>query len=80
MVERVVAEAPAADMTGDWADQVRSIATSSRAGMLARRDGARLMATFYGPGPSAVTSWQRFVGLFNNAGLMMWPRGPPWTR
>jgi TetR/AcrR family tetracycline transcriptional repressor len=69
MVERIVAEAPAADMTGDWAAQVRSVAGSSRAGMLAYRDGARLMATFHQPGPDMLTSWQRFVGLFTGAGL-----------
>jgi TetR/AcrR family transcriptional regulator, tetracycline repressor protein len=69
MVERIAAEAPAAEMTGDWAAQVRSIAGAARAGMLTHRDGARLMSTFFQPGPAAITAWQRFIGLFTGAGL-----------
>ncbi len=69
MVERIVAQAPAPDMSGDWPDQVRAIASATRAGMLAYRDGARLMSTFYTPGPSAVTAWERFTGLLMGAGL-----------
>jgi TetR/AcrR family tetracycline transcriptional repressor len=69
MVDRVVAEAPEAVFTGDWVNRVRSIAGSMRAGMLARRDGARLMATFSRPGPGAVLAWERFVEVFTEAGL-----------
>jgi TetR/AcrR family tetracycline transcriptional repressor len=65
----VVQEAPAADLSGDWTDQVRAIATAARAGMLAHRDGARLMSTFYTPGEDALTAWQRFTGLLMATGL-----------
>lgn len=71
MVDRIVADAPEAVLTGDWADKLRSIAGSMRAGMLARRDGARLMATFSRPGPGAVQSWERFIRLLTEAGLSM---------
>jgi TetR/AcrR family tetracycline transcriptional repressor len=37
--------------------------------MLARRDGARLMATFYTPSPQAVAGWEWFIGLFVGAGM-----------
>jgi TetR/AcrR family tetracycline transcriptional repressor len=69
MVERVIAEAPPADLSGDWSAKVRAIAVASRAGMLTHRDGARLVATFAVPVPDALTAWQRFVSLFRDAGL-----------
>ena len=69
MVDRLVSEAPAADLSGDWPDQVRAIAAAARSGMLAHRDGARLMSTFYTPGKDALVAWERFVGLLLEAGL-----------
>jgi TetR/AcrR family tetracycline transcriptional repressor len=36
--------------------------------MLAHRDGARLMATFAEPGPSAVEGWQRFTAILRRSG------------
>jgi len=52
----------------DWADQVHLIATKMRDNMLARRDGALLVATFRTPGPAAVSNFQRFMGVLQSAG------------
>jgi TetR/AcrR family tetracycline transcriptional repressor len=69
MVERIASDGPPIDTSGDWVDQVRAIATAMRAGMLAHRDGARLLATLAKPGPAALAGWQRFVDLLRGAGL-----------
>src|SRR5262249_2137291 len=53
---------------GDWADQVRVIATRMRDNILARRDGALLMATFRIPGPAAVSNFRRFMDVLQSAG------------
>lgn len=69
MVEHIVAEAgtgPRPD--GDWAAQLRTLATGMRRGMLAHRDGARLMATFQAPGEAARASFEALVGLLVRAG------------
>jgi TetR/AcrR family tetracycline transcriptional repressor len=56
------------DEDADWTAQVRAVAVATRAGMLAHRDGARLMATFAEPGPSAVEGWQRFTAILRRSG------------
>ena len=43
----VVEQLPSGD--GEWDDAARRVATSTRAAMLSRRDGARLLTTFHGP-------------------------------
>src|SRR5262249_3011893 len=53
---------------GDWREQVRAIAISQRANMLAHRDGARLLATFLSPGPSMLSSFNLFTSLLRSAG------------
>lgn len=53
---------------GDWADQVRAIATTMRDNMLACRDGALLVATFRTPGPAAVSNFRRFTDVLQAAG------------
>jgi TetR/AcrR family tetracycline transcriptional repressor len=69
MVEAVAATAAGPPPEGAWDDQIRALATSSRAGMLAHRDGARLMATFATPGPAAIAAFSRFTGALEAAGL-----------
>lgn len=75
MVEHVAAGADQPllelDDTMDWRAKVSAIAVASRAGMLAHRDGARLMATFAEPGPTAIESWQRFTAILEEAGLTL---------
>ncbi|MFC4587677.1 TetR/AcrR family transcriptional regulator C-terminal domain-containing protein [Sphaerisporangium corydalis] len=69
MVGHIVAGAPApAVPAGDWAGHLRAMAASGREGMLAHRDGARLLATFYDPGPDAVASFMRIVEVLRAAG------------
>jgi TetR/AcrR family tetracycline transcriptional repressor len=71
MVEHIAAgagdEIPAEDDL-DWADRVRAVAVGMRTGMLAHRDGARLLATFAEPGPTALAGWERFTGVLRAAG------------
>jgi TetR/AcrR family transcriptional regulator, tetracycline repressor protein len=69
VVEHIVVEtAPEAAPEGDWAEQLRQAAGSMRRGMLAHRDGARLMATLSVPGEAAVAAFQRLVDLVRRAG------------
>jgi TetR/AcrR family tetracycline transcriptional repressor len=70
MVEHIAAAGAATELPTDvpWPDLVRGIAISARAGMLSHRDGALLMATFFAPGPEAVASWERFIGVLRAAG------------
>jgi len=69
VAERIVVEtAPDTPPEGDWAEQLRQIAGSMRRGMLAHRDGARLMATLTVPGDAAVAAFQRLVDLLRRAG------------
>jgi TetR/AcrR family tetracycline transcriptional repressor len=69
MVEAVAAGAAGPPIEGSWDEQVRALATASRAGMLAHRDGARLMATFASPGPAGVEAFTRYTRLLEDAGL-----------
>ncbi len=70
MVERLVAtETVEAPPGADWDESVRRIAVGSRAAMLTRRDGARLVTTFRKPGPSVLASWHTFLGVLTAAGL-----------
>jgi TetR/AcrR family transcriptional regulator, tetracycline repressor protein len=69
MVEAIAGSAAGPAPTGPWDEQVRALASASRDGMLAHRDGARLMATFATPGPAALESFARFTGLLEAAGL-----------
>jgi TetR/AcrR family transcriptional regulator, tetracycline repressor protein len=69
MVERLVAESGGGiPPEGEWSDQLRQVALAMRAGMLAHRDGARLMATFRIPGEASVASFERLVALLGRAG------------
>lgn len=52
-----------AEPVGDWADQLRQIATGLRAAMLSRRDGARLLATFRKPSPAAEQAYFQLIEL-----------------
>jgi TetR/AcrR family tetracycline transcriptional repressor len=69
MVEAVAASATGPPPEGAWDDQVRALATTAREGMLAHRDGARLMATFATPGPAAIEAFSRFTRVLEEAGL-----------
>jgi TetR/AcrR family tetracycline transcriptional repressor len=70
MVERVVAtETVETPPDTEWDESVRRIAAGSRAAMLARRDGARLVTTFRKPGPSVMAGWHAFMGVLTKAGL-----------
>jgi len=53
---------------GEWTEQVHGIAAWMRDGMLAHRDGARLLATFHTASPAVVSSFQRFTELLQAAG------------
>src|ERR1700749_3625817 len=66
MVEHVAAGADEpipADDDLDWAERVRAVPTGLRTGMVAPRDGARLLATFAEPGPTALAGWERFTAV-----------------
>jgi TetR/AcrR family tetracycline transcriptional repressor len=69
MVEAVAASADGPAPEGAWDEQVRALAAAARDGMLAHRDGARLMATFASPGPAAVGAFSRFTRVLEEAGL-----------
>lgn len=69
MVEAIAGRAAGPPPTGPWDERVRALATAARDGMLAHRDGARLMTTFATPGPAAVAAFTRFTGLLEEAGL-----------
>jgi len=69
MADRIAAEGGGHPQPeGDWADQVRVMAIGARSSMLAHRDGALLMATFYLPGAAAVAAWKGFIVVFREAG------------
>lgn len=57
-----------ADLRGDWADQLRAMATGARAAMLTHRDGARLVVTYLRPEPAA-QGWQEMLDGLRAAGL-----------
>jgi len=69
MVDRIAAGVPEAEAGLAWDVHARWIARAVRAAMLARRDGARLIATFDRPGPAGVASWRGFTGALAVAGL-----------
>jgi TetR/AcrR family tetracycline transcriptional repressor len=70
MVAHLVATGPDLPFSGgDWADYVREVAGGTREAMLAFRDGARLLATFYEPGPEAVEAYRNFANVLISAGL-----------
>jgi TetR/AcrR family transcriptional regulator, tetracycline repressor protein len=69
MVEAVAASGDGPEPQGPWDERVRALAGAARAGMLAHRDGARLMATFATPGPAAVAAFERFTRVLQDAGL-----------
>lgn len=69
MVERIAASSPTAATKGTWSAQLRSGAHALRDGMLAHRDGARLMATFANPGPAAAAHWQQQLKMLQDGGL-----------
>ncbi|MFC4944486.1 TetR/AcrR family transcriptional regulator C-terminal domain-containing protein [Pseudonocardia sp. GCM10023141] len=69
IVEQLVTLEPPPPATQEgWAEQVSATATVARAGMLAHRDGARLVATMGAPGPSARAGFERLVAVIAAGG------------
>jgi TetR/AcrR family tetracycline transcriptional repressor len=54
---------------GPWDDVLRQIAIGTREGMLAHRDGARLIATFQDPGEAAVEAYHGMAERLAGEGL-----------
>lgn len=70
IVEHILASSQPADPgAGEWAAGVRSRAGAARAGMLAHRDGARLVATMRAPGPRATASFDAMIAAVAAAGI-----------
>ncbi|MGI8648355.1 MAG: TetR/AcrR family transcriptional regulator C-terminal domain-containing protein [Mycobacteriales bacterium] len=53
---------------GDWADRLQEMAIRGRQSMLAHRDGARLVASFTAPPPSAVSYMRLLINVLRSAG------------
>ncbi len=69
MVEHIAAQGMDQPLPqGDWTAQIHAIAATMRSGMLAHRDGARLVATIRTPGPAAVSSFHRIMEPLRLAG------------
>lgn len=69
VVEHIVAGISEQEPSPDgWAESVCAIAGAARAGMLAHRDGARLVATMRVPGPGAVSGFEQLTGAIEAAG------------
>jgi TetR/AcrR family transcriptional regulator, tetracycline repressor protein len=65
----IIGEAVGTPLSGqDWADQVRELATRSRAAMLAHRDGARLAVSFTEAPPAAVAFFTALTDVLRAAG------------
>ncbi|AZQ70142.1 TetR family transcriptional regulator [Streptomyces luteoverticillatus] len=70
VAEHIAADAAAAPLPdGDWAERLAAIARAHRDAMLARRDGARVIACMSAPGPMAHAFFERLVGVLREAGL-----------
>ncbi|HEY3681733.1 MAG TPA: TetR/AcrR family transcriptional regulator C-terminal domain-containing protein [Streptosporangiaceae bacterium] len=54
---------------GPWDDILRAVAIGTREGMLAHRDGARLIATFNDPGEVAVESFTNLIARLTAQGV-----------
>ncbi|GAA1679782.1 TetR family transcriptional regulator [Fodinicola feengrottensis] len=59
---------PVDALEGDWADVYRAVAIGTRAGMLAHRDGARLMSTFQVPSEAGEAAFHQLANVLVKAG------------
>jgi TetR/AcrR family transcriptional regulator, tetracycline repressor protein len=69
MVDRTLSDAPPAPLGGAWPEQVRAVATSARAAMLSRRDGALLVIGNVVPSVGGQARWQAFLDILRAAGF-----------
>lgn len=69
MADAIVAGAPVEDLPEPWRDRVRELAHRYRRALLARRDGARIVAGTYAAEPATLRFADTMVGALLGAGF-----------
>ncbi len=69
LADEISGEIPFVDLAGTWEEQLAAMAQNARRGLLAHRDGARLLAITPPAGPRRLKQIEQLLWVLRSAGL-----------